>query len=171
MTTHNTQHSGSWLALLSSTFACFVIVTGEFLAIAVLNNIAQDFQISAGTAGLTVTVTSIAGMFSSLLIPIYAKSINRRHVLILLVMLMMVANIITAWANQFEWVLLGRFILGISLGGFWGLAAGLVTRLAPPKLPVATAVTIFFSAVTLVTVIGVPLGSWLADHYGWRTPY
>ncbi len=172
MTTTNTHvHTGSWLALLSATFACFAIVTGEFLAIAVLNHVAHDFQISAGTAGLTVTVTSIAGMASSLLIPIYAKTLDRRFVLLSLVLLMIIANGITAFAHNYTIVLIGRFILGIALGGFWGVAAGLVTRLAPATLSAATAVTIFFSAVTLVTVLGVPMGSWLADHYGWRVPY
>ncbi|MFT0211578.1 MFS transporter [Pseudomonas sp. F1_0610] len=170
-TSHSPSHNGSWLALLSATFACFIIVTGEFLAISVLNNIAHDFQISVGSAGLTVTVTSIAGMMSSLFIPIYAKNLDRRIVLLLLVGLMIVANLITALATDFTLVLIGRFALGIALGGFWGVAAGLVLRLAPTRLSVATAVTIFFSAVTLVTVIGVPLGAWLADHYSWRTPY
>lgn len=165
------QHKGNWLSLLSATFACFIIVTGEFLAIAVLNNIATDFNISTGTAGLTVTVTSISGMMSALLIPIYAKTLDRRYVMLSLVILMMIANAITAFSYDFNLVLLGRFALGIALGGFWGVAAGLVTRLAPPHLSTATALTIFFSAVTLVTVLGVPLGSWLADHYGWRTPY
>ncbi|MBP6562247.1 MAG: MFS transporter [Neisseriaceae bacterium] len=168
---NTSQHNGNWLSLLSATFACFIIVTGEFLAIAVLNNIAADFHISTGTAGLTVTVTSIAGMMSALLIPIYAKTLDRRYVMLSLIVLMMIANLITAFSYNFNLVLLGRFALGIALGGFWGVAAGLVTRLAPAHLSTATALTIFFAAVTLVTVLGVPLGSWLADHYGWRTPY
>lgn len=172
MTTQNPpQVNGSWLALFSATFACFIIVTGEFLAISVLNNISQDFHVSVGTAGLTVTVTSIAGMMSSLLVPIYAKTLDRRHILLFLIVLMVGANLITALASDFNLVLVGRFVLGIALGGFWGVAAGLVVRLAPKGLSVATAVTIFFSAVTLVTVLGVPLGSWLADLYGWRLPY
>lgn len=164
-------HNGNWLSLISATFACFIIVTGEFLAISVINNIAYDFQISVGTAGLTVTVTSIAGMASALLVPIYAKTLDRRQVLLFLVVLMMVANGITALATNFYLVLLGRFILGIALGGFWGVAAGLVLRLAPKNMPVTTSVTIFFSAVTFVTVFGVPLGSWLGNLYGWRVPY
>lgn len=170
-TSNSSLHNGSWLALLSATFACFIIVTGEFLAIGVLNNIADDFQISAGTAGLTVTATSIAGMISALLIPIYTKTMDRRFILLALIVLMMIANLITAFSNNFNIVLLGRFALGIALGGFWGVAAGLVLRLAPQTLSTSMAITIFFSAVTLVTVLGVPIGSWLANHYGWRVPY
>lgn len=170
-TMNPSSHNGNWLSLLSATFACFIIVTGELLAISVLNHIAHDFQISVGTAGLTVTVTSIAGMLSSLVVPIYAKTIDRRQVLLFLVILMILANAITAFASNFGLVLLGRFALGIALGGFWGIAAGLVVRLAPKNMSVTTSVTIFFSAVTLVTVMGVPLGAWLSDSYGWRVPY
>lgn len=165
------EHHGSWLALISTTFACFIIVTGEFLAIGVLNNIAEDFHISTGTAGLTVTVTSIAGMISALLIPIYARSMDRRYLLLGLIFVMILANLMTALSSNFSIVLLGRFALGVALGGFWGVAAGLVVRIAPSRLSTAMAITIFFSAVTLVTVLGVPLGSWLANQYGWRIPY
>lgn len=168
---NSSTHNGSWLALLSATFACFIMVTGEFLAIGVLNNIADDFQISTGMAGLTVTATSISGMISALLIPIYTKTMDRRALLLALIVLMMLANLVTAFSNNFNIVLLGRFALGIALGGFWGVAAGLVIRLAPHNLSTSVAVTIFFSAVTLVTVLGVPVGSWLANHYGWRLPY
>jgi len=45
---------GNWFALLSVTFSAFALVTGEFLAIGVLNDIARDFQISVGTAGLVL---------------------------------------------------------------------------------------------------------------------
>ncbi|GAB1438922.1 MFS transporter [Providencia sp.] len=170
-TMNPSSHNGNWLSLLSATFACFIIVFGELLAISVLNHIAHDFQISAGTAGLTVTVTSIAGMLSSLVVPIYAKTIDRRQVLLFLVILMILANAITAFASNFGLVLLGRFALGIALGGFWGIAAGLVVRLAPKNMSVTTSVTSLFCAVTLVTVLGVPLGAWLSDIYGWRIPY
>ena len=123
---------GNWLALLSVTFSAFALVTGEFLAIGVLNEIAQDFQISVGTAGLTVSLTAIVGMFAAVLIPISAKTLDRRSLLLILTLLMIVANLLTAFAPNFILLLVGRIILGVAVGGFWATAVALSGRLAPP---------------------------------------
>ncbi|MBO1916535.1 MFS transporter [Providencia rettgeri] len=96
-TTHISSHNGNWLSLLSATFACFIIVTGEFLAISVLNNIAYDFQISTGTAGLQ-SLSHLSGMASSLFVPIYAK-ISITPSFTFLSCSMILANAITAFAS------------------------------------------------------------------------
>lgn len=164
-------HQGSWLAILSVALSAFALVTGEFLAVGVLNEIAHDFQISIGTAGWTVTITAITGMFSALLIPLSAKSLDRRYLLLILMLIMVVANLLTALASNFTLVLLGRFLLGISIGGFWATAVALSGRVAPAHLPIAKATALVASGVTLASVLGVPIGTWLSHYSSWRTAF
>lgn len=162
---------GNWLALLSVTFSAFALVTGEFLAIGVLNDIARDFQVSVGTAGLTVSLTAIVGMFAAVLIPISAKTLDRRTLLLMLTLLMIVANLLTAFAPNFILLLVGRIILGVAVGGFWATAVALSGRLAPPHLPIAKATAWVAFGVTLASVLGVPMGTWLAQYNGWQTSF
>jgi predicted MFS family arabinose efflux permease len=162
---------GNWFALLSVTFSAFALVTGEFLAIGVLNDIARDFQISVGTAGLTVSLTAIVGMFAAVLIPISAKTMDRRSLLLMLTLLMIIANLLTAFAPNFMILLFGRIILGIAVGGFWATAVALSGRLAPPHLPIAKATAWVAFGVTLASVLGVPMGTWLAQYNGWQTSF
>ncbi|MCH4246703.1 MAG: MFS transporter [Acinetobacter populi] len=164
-------HQGSWLAILSVALSAFALVTGEFLAVGVLNEIAHDFQISIGTAGWTVTITAITGMFSALLIPLSAKSLDRRYLLLILMVIMVIANLLTALASNFTLVLLGRLLLGISIGGFWATAVALSGRVAPAHLPIAKATALVASGVTLASVLGVPIGTWLSHYSSWRTAF
>lgn len=162
---------GNWFALLSVTFSAFALVTGEFLAIGVLNDIARDFQISVGTAGLTVSLTAIVGMFAAVLIPISSKTMDRRSLLLMLTLLMIIANLLTAFAPNFMILLFGRIILGVAVGGFWATAVALSGRLAPPHLPIAKATAWVAFGVTLASVLGVPMGTWLAQYNGWQTSF
>lgn len=162
---------GSWLALLTVAITAFALVTSEFLPIGVLNNISSDLHISVGTAGLVITLPGIMAALAAPLLPVSVKSLDRRYILLGLTTTMVVANTITAIAPNFEILLLSRFILGFAIGGFWATAIALSGRLAPSHLPISKATATVMAGVTLATVLGVPIGTWLSDSYGWRSSF
>ncbi len=67
-----------------------------------------------------------------------------------------IANSVVAFASDFNLLLFGRVLLGISIGGFWATAIALSGRLAPKGVGVAKATSIIMMGVTLATVLGVP---------------
>ena len=105
------------------------------------------------------------------LLPVSVKQLDRRYVLILLTAIMVIANTITAFAENFHVLLLSRLILGISIGGFWATAIALSGKLAPSHLPIAKATAVVMAGVTFATVLGVPIGTWLSEFYGWRSAF
>lgn len=165
------QTEGNWYAVITLSITAFILVTSEFLPIGVLNAIAQDLHVSVGTAGLVITLPAIMGAFAAPLISVWVKSLDRRILLISLTAVMVFANFITAYAASFELLLLSRFILGIAIGGFWATAIALSGRVAPSHLPIAKATAIVMAGVTLATVLGVPIGTWLSELYGWRSAF
>lgn len=164
-------NQGNWYAVMTLSITAFILVTSEFLPIGVLNAIAQDLNISVGTAGLVITLPGVMGAFAAPLISVWVKSLDRRYLLIGLTAVMVVANLVTSFAQSFEMVLASRFILGIAIGGFWATAIALSGRVAPPHLPIAKATAIVMAGVTLATVLGVPIGTWLSEIYGWRSAF
>jgi len=80
------------------------------------------------------------------------------------------ANLASAFATSFAIVLVARFLIGISVGGFWSIAGGIALRLVPEKhVPRATAV--IFGGVETASVLGVPTGTFIGDLSGWRTAF
>lgn len=165
------KNEGNWYAVITLSITAFVLVTSEFLPIGILNAIAQDLHVSVGTAGLVISLPGVMGAFAAPLVSVWAKGLDRRYLLIALTAVMVIANFITSLAQSFEIVLASRFILGIAIGGFWATAIALSGRVAPAHLPIAKATAIVMAGVTLATVLGVPIGTWLSEIYGWRSAF
>lgn len=119
----------------------FLLVTAEQLPIGLLTSVESALSVSEGTAGLMVTVPSIVAGFAAPLVPMVVRSLDRRILLVGLMTLMTVANLGSALAPAFAVLVGSRVLVGIAIGGFWAVAAGLAVRLAAPAdVPRATAV-------------------------------
>lgn len=160
-----------WLAILSVAVGAFALVTSEFLPVGVLNDVASDLGISAGRAGLMVTLPGIMAALAAPLLSVGIGTMDRRYLLTGLTLIMIIANCIVAFANDFNVLLIGRVLLGVSIGGFWATAIALSGRLAPKGVGVAKATSIIMMGVTLATVLGVPVGTWLSGLMGWRMTF
>ena len=160
-----------WLAILSVAIGAFALVTSEFLPVGVLNEVAQDLGISVGHAGLMITLPGVVAALAAPLVTVGIGNMDRRKLLIFLTLMMVVANGIVAVADNFTVLLIGRLLLGVGIGGFWATAISLSARLAPTGVDVAKSTSIIMAGVTLATVLGVPLGTWLSNAFGWRTTF
>jgi predicted MFS family arabinose efflux permease len=160
----------SWLAVGSVTIGAFAFVTTEFLPVGLLPQIARDLGVTPGTAGLMVTIPGVIAAISAPGMMLGAGRIDRRHVLLMLSVLLLASNLISAFASSFPFMLLGRAILGASLGGFWTLALAAAGRLVRPQ-DAARATAMILTGVTCATVIGVPLGTFIAGLVSWRASF
>lgn len=159
-----------WLAVLAVTLGIFSLMTSELLPVGLLTPVGSALDVSEGTAGLMVTIPGLVAAVTAPLVTVATGRIDRRIVLALLIGLMGAANLASAFATSFAVVLLARFLIGISVGGFWSIAGGIALRLVPEKdVPRATAV--IFGGVETASVLGVPLGTFIGDLSGWRTAF
>jgi predicted MFS family arabinose efflux permease len=160
----------SWLAVGAVAIGAFAFVTTEFLPVGVLPRVAADLGVSPGTAGLMVTVPGIIAAISAPGLMLVAGRMDRRRVFLLLTALLLASNLISAFAPDFLFMLLGRALLGAALGGFWTLATAASGRLVKPK-DSARAMATILTGVTCATVIGVPLGTFIAGFASWRASF
>ncbi|MGW3770885.1 MFS transporter [Actinomadura verrucosospora] len=165
-----TPDKSRWPAVCAVALGTFLLVTAEQLPIGLLTSVESALSVSEGTAGLMVTVPSIVAGFAAPLVPMVVRSLDRRILLVGLMTLMTVANLGSALAPTFAVLVGSRVLVGIAIGGFWAVAAGLAVRLAAPAdVPRATAV--IFGGVGAANVFGVPLGTLVGDLTGWRIAF
>jgi predicted MFS family arabinose efflux permease len=160
----------AWLAVSSVTIGAFAFVTTEFLPVGLLPQIAHDLGVTPGTAGLMVTTPGVIAALSAPGMMLGAGRIDRRTILIVLTVLLLASNLISAFAPNFTVMLLGRALLGASLGGFWTLALAAAGRLVKPHES-ARATAAILAGVTCATVIGVPLGTLISELASWRVTF
>ncbi|MFJ3941362.1 MFS transporter [Streptomyces parvus] len=159
-----------WLAVLAVTLGIFSLMTSELLPVGLLTPVGQALDVSEGTAGLMVTVPGLVAAVSAPLVTVATGHIDRRIVLVVLIGLMGAANLASAFATSFTVVLVARFLIGLSVGGFWSIAGGIALRLVPAG-HVARATAVIFGGVETASVLGVPSGTLIGDLSGWRTAF
>jgi predicted MFS family arabinose efflux permease len=160
----------AWLAVAAVALGTFSVVTVETLPIGLLTSISGGLHVGDSQVGLLVTVTGLVAAGSAALLPVAIRSLDRRTVLVGLIALMVAGNALSAAAANFAVLLASRFLIGISIGGFWALAAGIAVRLvSEAEVPKATSV-IFFGPMA-ANVLGVPAGTLLGSLTGWRIAF
>jgi predicted MFS family arabinose efflux permease len=173
MSASSTDSSASlraWLSVFSVALGAFAFVTTEYLPVGILPQIATDLEVSQGTAGLMVTVPGIIAAISAPALLFGAGRVNRRLILLLLSVVLLASNLISAYADSFPVMLAGRALLGAALGGFWTVALGASGRLVNPQSG-AKAMAIIFAGITFATVLGVPFGTFISHLFSWRASF
>ncbi|MFB7597157.1 MFS transporter [Streptomyces sp. NPDC056160] len=148
----------------------FLIVTTEILPIGLLTSIGASFRISDGMAGLMMTMPGFLAAFSAPVVTMATARVDRRLMLCVFVLLLAMADFLAAAAPGYWLVLVSRVMVGVTIGGFWSIGAGLAERLVPAE-SVGRATAVIFSAVPLGSVVGVPAGTFIGDVAGWRISF
>ncbi|WP_443079919.1 MFS transporter [Streptomyces sp. P9-A4] len=130
----------------------------------------SSFTISDGMAGLMMTMPGFLAAVSAPLVTVATGRIDRRVMLGVFILLLALANFLAAIASNYWLVLVSRVMVGVTIGGFWSIGAGLADQLVPAE-SVGRATSVIFSAVPLGSVLGVPLGTFIGDIAGWRTAF
>ncbi len=166
------QRSGvrGWLAVTAIGLGIFAMVTIEEAPIGLLSMISDDLHVSSGLVGLSVTVPGIVAALAAPLVPVLTRKIDRRIVLTTALLVMVAGCIGSYFSGSLTALLLSRVLVGLSLGGFWSLAAAVAVRHVSPK-HAARATSIVFSGVSAGIVIGVPLSTWVGTMLGWRLAF
>lgn len=157
----------AWAAVFSMTLGVFGLVTAEFLPASLLTPLAADLRVTEGAAGQAVTATASMALAASLLIAPATRRLDRRGVLLAFSFLLILSNLLVAFAPSLPVLLAARLLLGCALGGFWAMATAVVMRLVPAT-QIPRALSILFSGVSAATVLAAPVGSYLGDLLGWR---
>lgn len=108
--------------------------------------------------GQAIAISGIFAVITSLSISRVFKALDRRHIILLLTLLMIVSGIVITFAHSAVLFMLGRAILGVVIGGFWAMSTSIVMRLVPP-LSVPKALGLLNGGNALATTIAAPLGS------------
>ncbi len=157
----------AWSAVFCMTLCAFVLIASEFMPVSLLTPIAADLGVSEGNTGQAISISGIFAVITSLLITGLTRRLDRRVVVLGLTALLMVSGIVVTLAPSFPLLMLGRALLGISIGGFWSMSTAIVMRLVShDQVPKALALLNAGNAVA--ATVSAPLGSLLGAYIGWR---
>lgn len=157
----------AWSAVLCMTLCAFVLIASEFMPVSLLTPIATDLGVSEGNTGQAISVSGIFAVITSLFIAGLTRRFDRRVVVLGLTALLMLSGIVVTLAPSFPVLMLGRALLGISIGGFWSMSTAIVMRLVS-HAQVPKALALLNAGNAVAATVSAPLGSLLGAYIGWR---
>ncbi len=160
----------NWLEVGTVAAGTFGLVTTEFLPVGLLTDIAADFHVSDGVAGYMITVPGLVAAISALSLILLAKKLDRRTVLLFLTGLIILSNAIVVLAPTYEFALVARGLLGVSIGGAWTFGVPIGRRLVAQR-HAHRATAVIIAGISVATVVGVPIGTLIGNGFGWRTAF
>ena len=158
------------LALLALAIGAFGIGTTEFVVMGLLPQIGGSFGVTVPTAGLLVTGYALGVVAGAPLMTVLGTRIPRKRMLMLLMGLFVIGNTVSALAPSFGMMLAGRIIASLAHGAFFGIGSVVAADLVAPYKK-AGAIAMMFTGLTVANVVGVPLGTLVGQHLGWRATF
>lgn len=154
------------LAIWALAMMTFGIGITEFSISGLLPFISHDFSISIDDAGYAATVYALGVFIFTPIIVILGAKVPQKKMLLILVSFFIIGNLVTAWSPYFFVTLIGRFITSLAHGAFIGIGSLIAVELCKGRE--TAAISFMFSGLTLSTLIGTPLVTYLGYKISWH---
>ena len=153
--------------LLALALGGFAIGTTEFATMSLLPFFAPDLGVSEAQASHAISAYALGVVVGAPLLAVLGARMDRRRLLIGLMLMFAVGNLLSAMAANFGQMLLVRFLAGVPHGAYFGVAALMAASLVPIERR-AQAMARVMLGLTVATIIGVPLANIIGQQFGWR---
>ncbi|MBB6483187.1 MFS transporter [Rhizobium lusitanum] len=158
------------LVTLALAVGSFGIGTGEFVIMGLLPEVADTFGVTTPQAGHVISAYALGVVGGAPIIAVLAAKMARRTLLLLMMALFAAGNISSAFAPTFESFTVLRFITGLPHGAYFGVAALVAASMVPVHRRVR-AVGQVMLGLTIATLIGTPIATYLGQLLEWRAAF
>jgi MFS transporter, DHA1 family, inner membrane transport protein len=156
--------------LFALAIGAFGIGVTEFAPMGLLPQFAADLGVSIPTAGLLVSAYAFGVVLGAPLMTLTTGRVPRKTLLIGLMGIFTIGNLLSAVAGDYGMLLAARIVTSLSHGAFFGVGSIVAASLVPADRR-AGAVAAMFMGLTVATIGGVPLATFVGEQIGWRASF
>ncbi|PHK48478.1 MFS transporter [Staphylococcus edaphicus] len=157
-------------AILALAISAFAIGMTEFISVGLLPLIKDSFHTTISLAGLTVSLYAVGVTIGAPLLTPLTNKIKRKHLLIGIMVIFIIANACAAFSTTFSMLLAMRILSALMHGVFMSIATAIASDLVAPDKR-SSAIAMMFTGLTVATITGVPLGTWIGQQFGWEASF
>jgi DHA1 family inner membrane transport protein len=154
-------------ALLALAIGAFGIGTTEFVVLGMLPEIAEGLDVSVSAVGLLISAYALGVVVGAPVLTAVGVRFTPRQTLIGLMVVFTVGNALSAVAPDYTTLAVARVLTALAHGSFFGVGAVAARRMVPRE-KAGQAISLMITGLTVANVVGVPLGTFVAQQSSWR---
>ncbi len=158
----------AWLFALLA--AAFVLYTDDYVIAGVLPEIARDLDVSEAHAGQLVTVFSLTVAVAAPIAGVALARVSRRYLFTAAFVVFIAANLAAASTTGFGLLVALRIVAALAAAASTPAVFAFAAERAPEG-HIGRYVAVVALGVTGSIAAGVPIGTWIGGHYGWRATF
>ncbi|MCY8234152.1 MFS transporter [Priestia endophytica] len=155
-----------WI-LAASTISVGLV---ELIVGGILPIMADDLNISVGTAGQLITIFALVYAVAGPLLLSITASIERKRLYLIALFVFFIGNLMTFFSSVFSFIIIARIITAGSTALIVVLSLTIAPKIVAPTHR-AKAVGVIYMGISSSLVLGVPIGILVTNAFGWRTVF
>ncbi|RDI63008.1 Cmx/CmrA family chloramphenicol efflux MFS transporter [Nocardia pseudobrasiliensis] len=142
----------------------------ELIAAGLLPDMSSDLGVSIPQAGLLISAFALGMLFGAPILAVATMRWSRRTALIAFLAVFILAHVAAVLTSDYRVLFATRVIAAFVYAGFWSVgAAAAVTMVADNER--GRAMSIVAGGLTVATIVGLPAGTFIGQHLGWRAAF
>ena len=138
--------------------------------VSMFSHLKAQWDLSDSQLGALVSIVSVTVALGAVPLSLLADRWSRVKSIFLMALAWSLATIACAFAGSYAQLLATRGLVGVGEAAYGTIGAALLASLFPPKMR-STVLGAFIAAGTLGSVLGVVVGGYIAEHWGWQAGF
>jgi DHA1 family chloramphenicol resistance protein-like MFS transporter len=148
-------------------FAIFAQGTSELVLAGLIPGLAADLSVSIPQAGLLISGFALGMLVGAPVLAIATLRLPRRLTMLAFLAVFITAHVVGALTSDYAILFTTRVVAAFVYAGFWAVGSSAAMAVVAPELR-GRAMSIVAGGLTVAMVIGLPAGTWIGEHLGWR---
>ncbi|WP_412679668.1 MFS transporter [Brevibacillus choshinensis] len=158
------------IGLLFVILILFIDMLLYSLLIPIVPYFTETLQPSSTMMGILFSSYAVAMLIATPIFGPISDRIGRRIMLLIGLIGLAMSTILFAFSDSLALLITARFVQGLAAAATWPTALALLADLFPPKMR-GVIMGIALTAISTGTLLGAPIGGWLFEASGHRTPF
>ncbi len=160
----------TWLALIGLTLSAFIFNTSEFIPIALLTDIGNDFSMTEADAGMLISVYAWVVMVLSMPLMMLTSKMEMRRLLLGVIAVFTLFQVLSYLSASFGMLMFSRIGVACSHSIFWSIVSIIAVRIVPESHK-STALGMIVTGSSIAMIFGLPIGRVIGLSVGWRLTF
>ncbi|MEV5648053.1 Cmx/CmrA family chloramphenicol efflux MFS transporter [Nocardia sp. NPDC052254] len=150
--------------------AIFAQGTSEMMLSGLLTEMSAGLGVSVPQAGLLISAFAVGMLLGAPISAVVTARWSRRNALLAFLAIFIATHIVAALTSDYRVLIATRVVGAFVYAGFWSVAASTVIGLVPATAR-GRAMSVVAGGLTIATILGLPAGTFIGQHLGWRAAF